>query len=377
MAQATGAANRILSMRPNTTTAPTYPALHSPNGGVSIDFQNVSFTYKTRDTPVLSNLNLHIAPGQFAAFVGASGSGKTTTISLLERFYDASSGVILFNGQDVTTLDPSLYRQHLSLVSQEPILYEGTIRDNIALSVATATDAEITAACTSAQIHDFIASLPDAYATRLGPKGMSLSGGQKQRLSLARALLRKPALLLLDEATSSLDSESEKLVQDAIERAAGARGRTVIAVAHRLATVQKADVIFVMGSGRVLERGSHQELLRVRGVYWQMVSFFVSNDAECVLTLVVSSAGFGPIGPSCRPRAMEGRWIMCEYGIYFEGLTTRLIDTLHSRHARPFLLGKCAHLTLLAVTATTGQEILDPPLHPTSPSLTSNPKQTD
>jgi ATP-binding cassette subfamily B (MDR/TAP) protein 1 len=271
MAQATGAANRILSMRPpDTITAPTYPALRTPSGGVGIDFQNVSFAYKSRDTPVLSNLNLHIAPGQFAALVGASGCGKSTTISLLERFYDATSGTILFNNQDITTLDPALYRQQLSLVSQEPTLYEGSIRDNIALSVDTASDADIEAACTDAQIHDFIVSLPDGYATRLGPKGMSLSGGQKQRLSLARALLRKPRLLLLDEATSSLDSESEKLVQGAIERAAGEGARTIIAVAHRLATIQKADVIFVMGSGRVLEQGSHQELLRKRGVYWQM-----------------------------------------------------------------------------------------------------------
>lgn len=275
MAQATGAANRILSMRSSkSTTTPTCPALRSPSGGISVDFQNVNFAYKSRDTQVLSNLNLHIAPGQFAALVGASGCGKSTTISLLERFYDATSGTILYNDQDITTLDPALYRQQLSLVSQEPTLYEGTIRDNIALSVDTATDVDIEAACTDAQIHEFIISLPEGYSTRLGPKGMSLSGGQKQRLSLARALLRKPRLLLLDEATSSLDSESEKLVQAAIERAAGEGARTVIAVAHRLATIQKADIIFVMGSGRVLEQGNHQELLKKRSVYWQMVSVF-------------------------------------------------------------------------------------------------------
>ncbi|KAF9693236.1 hypothetical protein EKO04_008646 [Ascochyta lentis] len=271
MAQATGAANRILSMRPTKdTTDSVYPALRNPTGGVSVDFEDVSFTYKSRDTQVLSHLNLHVAPGQFVALVGASGCGKSTTISLLERFYDATSGTILYNNQDITTLDPSLYRQQIGLVSQEPTLYEGTIKDNVALSVDTATDSEIEAACKDAQIHEFVASLPDGYNTRLGPKGMSLSGGQKQRLSLARALLRKPKLLLLDEATSSLDSESEKLVQAAIERAAGEGGRTMIAVAHRLATIQKADVIFVMGSGRVLEQGSHQDLLRRRGVYWQI-----------------------------------------------------------------------------------------------------------
>lgn len=286
MAQATGAANRILSMRsPKNTVVPNHAALHNPSDGVSVEFKNVCFAYKSRDTQVLSNLNLHVAPGQFAALVGASGCGKSTTISLLERFYDATSGTVMYNGQDIKSLDPALYRQQLSLVAQEPTLYEGTIRDNIALSVDSATDKDIEAACTDAQIHEFIVSLPDGYNTRLGPKGMSLSGGQKQRLSLARALLRKPRLLLLDEATSSLDSESEKLVQAAIERAAGDGKRTMIAVAHRLATIQKADVIFVMGSGKVLEQGSHQELLKKRGVYWQMVSQKVKSFAPNVLTV--------------------------------------------------------------------------------------------
>lgn len=289
MAQATGAANRILSLRPSKHIAPpTYTSLRDTSGGVGVDFQNVGFAYKARDTQVLSNLNLHVAPGQFAALVGASGCGKSTTISLLERFYDATCGTIFFNGQDITTLDPKLYREHISLVAQEPTLYEGTIRENVALSVDIASDADIEAACTDAQIHEFIISLPDGYNTRLGPKGMSLSGGQKQRLSLARALLRKPKLLLLDEATSSLDSESEKLVQAAIERAAGEGGRTMIAVAHRLATIQKADVIFVMGSGKVLEHGNHHELLKQRGVYWQMVSRILrvsgtnhTDDEQC------------------------------------------------------------------------------------------------
>jgi ATP-binding cassette subfamily B (MDR/TAP) protein 1 len=273
MAQATGAANRILSMRQSNTDKPaSYPPLNTLTEGVGIEFQNVYFTYPSREQPVLSNLNIQIQPGQFAALVGASGCGKSTTVSLLERFYDASSGRILCNGQDITTLDPSEYRKQISLVSQEPTLYEGTIRENVALSVETASDEEIEQACRDAQIHEFITSLPDGYSQRLGPKGMSLSGGQKQRLSLARALLRQPKLLLLDEATSSLDSESEKLVQEAIERAAVQGRRTILSVAHRLATIQKADVIFVLGSGKVLEKGDHQALLKKRGVYWQMVS---------------------------------------------------------------------------------------------------------
>lgn len=264
-------------MRPSSTAPPpSYDPIRPSPSGVALDFRAVNFAYRTRPTPVLNNLNLSIQPGQFAALVGASGCGKSTTISLLERFYDPTAGKIEYNGQDITTLDPHEYRKNISLVSQEPTLYEGTIRENIALSVDDASDADIEAACKDAQIHEFIASLPDGYATRLGPKGMSLSGGQKQRLSLARALLRRPQLLLLDEATSSLDSESEKLVQEAIERAAGEGGRTVVAVAHRLATIQKADVIFVLGSGKVLEKGDHGELVRRRGVYWQMVSSFLS-----------------------------------------------------------------------------------------------------
>lgn len=272
MAAATGAANRILSMRPSDKIQPPkYDNISEPEGGVGVEFQHVYFSYKSREVPVLSDLNIKVAPGQFAALVGASGCGKSTTISLLERFYDADSGRILYNDQNVMSLDPAEFRKQVSLVSQEPTLYEGTIRDNVALSVDKATDEEIQQVCVDAQIHEFITSLPEGYNTRLGPKGMSLSGGQKQRLSLARALLRKPKLLLLDEATSSLDSESEKLVQAAIERAAGDGGKTVIAVAHRLATIQKANVIFVLGSGKVLEQGDHNTLLRKKGVYYQMV----------------------------------------------------------------------------------------------------------
>ncbi|KAF2193244.1 lipid A export ATP-binding/permease protein-like protein msbA [Zopfia rhizophila CBS 207.26] len=272
VAQATGAANRILSMRTwKKIQQPKYDDLRDSDSGVGIEFQNVYFTYKSREVPVLSNLNIKVLPGQFAALVGASGCGKSTTISLLERFYDPDSGAILYNDQDITSLDVNEYRKQISLVSQEPTLYEGTIRENVALSVDSTTDDAVQQACIDAQIHEFVTSLPDGYNTRLGPKGVSLSGGQKQRLSLARALLRKPKLLLLDEATSSLDSESEKLVQAAIERAAGEGARTVLAVAHRLATIQKADVIFVLGSGKVLEKGDHQNLLRKKGVYYQMV----------------------------------------------------------------------------------------------------------
>jgi ATP-binding cassette, subfamily B (MDR/TAP), member 1 len=160
----------------------------------------------------------------------------------------------------------------ISLVAQEPTLFQGTIKENILLGVEESTSAEVLhQACRDAEIHDFIMSLPDGYQTDVGSKGIALSGGQKQRIAIARALIRDPKILLLDEATSSLDSESEKLVQAAFERAG--KGRTMVVVAHRLATVQNADIIFVLGEGKVLETGDHNQLLRKRGVYYQMVSF--------------------------------------------------------------------------------------------------------
>ncbi|KAM3509798.1 hypothetical protein MY11210_006165 [Beauveria gryllotalpidicola] len=239
-------------------------------GGVKIELENVHFRYPTRDTPVFAGLSLTIEKGQFAALVGASGCGKTSIISLLERFYEPTQGRILCNGEDIAKSNVYKYRQHLSLVAQEATLFRGTIRENILLGVdeSTVTDEHLHRVCREAEVHDFIVSLPEGYRTNIGSRGVTLSGGQKQRVAIARALIRRPSILLLDEATSSLDSESERLVQAAFERAG--RGRTMVVVAHRLATVQNAHVIFVLGDGKLLERGNHQELLRKRGVYWQM-----------------------------------------------------------------------------------------------------------
>jgi ATP-binding cassette, subfamily B (MDR/TAP), member 1 len=251
MAEAAAASNRIISMRPPKDEGSTTPvAFQADEGSMGIQFKDVTFTYKSRSIPVLMDMNLKIEPGQFAALVGASGSGKSTIISLLERFYDPDSGTILCGDQDITSVSTKTYRSQLSLVAQESTLYEGTVKENVSLSMgeAEATDEAVEEACRQAQIHDFIVSLPEGYATKLGPKAVQLSGGQRQRLALARALLRKPRLLLLDEATSSLDSESEKLVQGAIERVAGEGGRTVVAVAHRLATIQNADSTFTQCS---------------------------------------------------------------------------------------------------------------------------------
>ncbi|KAE8351679.1 P-loop containing nucleoside triphosphate hydrolase protein [Aspergillus coremiiformis] len=239
----------------------------------AIEFRDVHFRYPTRpEQPVLRGLKLTVKPGQYVALVGPSGCGKSTTIALLERFYDALSGSVLVDGKDITQLNVNSYRSFLSLVSQEPTLYQGTIKENILLGVDQDQIPEeaVVKACKDANIYDFIMSLPEGFNTVVGNKGGMLSGGQKQRVAIARALLRDPKILLLDEATSALDSESEKVVQAALD--AAARGRTTIAVAHRLSTIQKADVIYVFDQGRIIESGTHQELVRNRGRYYELVN---------------------------------------------------------------------------------------------------------
>ncbi|KAK9491115.1 P-loop containing nucleoside triphosphate hydrolase protein [Lipomyces doorenjongii] len=236
-----------------------------------IEFVDVHFRYPTRpEVPVLRGLNMKIQKGQYVALVGASGCGKSTTISLIEEFYQPLAGAVLLDGQDISEFNVNKYRQQLALVSQEPTLYAGSIKYNIQLGSPTpVTDDQIIYVCKQANIHDFIMSLPDGYDTLCGSKGTLLSGGQKQRIAIARALIRQPTILLLDEATSALDSESEKVVQAALDIAA--KGRTTIAVAHRLSTIQNADVIYVFEAGRVCEAGTHQELLAKKGRYYELV----------------------------------------------------------------------------------------------------------
>ncbi|TID19625.1 26S protease regulatory subunit 4 [Venturia nashicola] len=238
-----------------------------------VEFRDVHFRYPTRpEQPVLRGLNLSIKPGQYVALVGASGCGKSTTIALLERFYDPLSGGVYVDGHEVSKLNVNDYRSYLALVSQEPTLYQGTIRENVLLGADRegVPEEEIITACKNANIYDFIMSLPDGFNTVCGQKGGLLSGGQKQRIAIARALLRNPKILLLDEATSALDSESEKIVQLALDKAA--KGRTTIAVAHRLSTIQKADIIYVIDGGRVVEEGSHNYLLSKNGRYAELVT---------------------------------------------------------------------------------------------------------
>ncbi|KAI9782007.1 MAG: GTPase-activating protein [Peltula sp. TS41687] len=240
-----------------------------------IEFRDVHFRYPTRpEQPVLRGLNLTVKPGQYVALVGASGCGKSTTIALLERFYDPLAGGVYVDGKEISGLKLNSYRKHLALVSQEPTLYQGTIRENILLGAsdedATISEEAIIRVCKDANIYDFITSLPEGFSTLVGSKGAMLSGGQKQRIAIARALIRDPKILLLDEATSALDSESEKVVQAALDSAA--QGRTTIAVAHRLSTIQKADMIYVFDQGRIVEHGTHRELLNRKGRYFELVN---------------------------------------------------------------------------------------------------------
>ncbi|KAJ4390616.1 GTPase-activating protein [Gnomoniopsis smithogilvyi] len=238
-----------------------------------IEFKNVHFRYSTRpDQPVLRGLNLTVKPGQYVAFVGASGCGKSTAIALLERFYDPTTGGIFVDGNEISSLNINEYRSHLALVSQEPTMYQGTIRDNILLGTdrLDVSEDEIVCCCRDANIHDFIISLPGGMDTLVGSKGCMLSGGQKQRLAIARALLRRPKVLLLDEATSALDTESEKVVQAALD--AAMKGCTTIAVAHRVSTIKEADAIYVFHQGRIIESGTYDELMQAKGAYFELVN---------------------------------------------------------------------------------------------------------
>jgi len=336
MAQASVAANRIIDLRRKENTDGRLVSLDvgdlgNDDGGIAVEFRNVWFRYPTRDVPILNGLSFNVRPfpivprappvsrsPRWITVANVRPTDPKGTVRRLCRrlglgedhrhlplrtvlrpsplspplsphdalpsnsqasFYRVNAGRILVNGLDASDLSLAPYRRDLSLVAQEPMLFDGTLRANVLLGVdesAADYDAEaaLHQACRDAGIHDFIISLPEGYDTEVGLRGVSLSGGQKQRLSIARALIRSPRLLLLDEATSNLDSETERQVQEVFERTRASR--TMVVVAHRLATIQNADVIFVMGDGRVLEKGTHDSLLKKRGVYWNMVSRFPS-----------------------------------------------------------------------------------------------------
>ncbi|XP_075422827.1 ATP-dependent translocase ABCB1-like isoform X2 [Ascaphus truei] len=244
----------------------------------NLEFRQVKFVYPTRpNVSVLQGLNIKVSKGQTLALVGSSGCGKSTSIQLLERFYDPIDGQVFADGTDTKSLNLMWLRSQLGIVSQEPILFDCSIAENIQYGSNSrqVTQEEIEAAAKAANIHTFIENLPDKYNTRVGDKGSQLSGGQKQRIAIARALIRNPKVLLLDEATSALDTESEKIVQKALDDAR--QGRTCIVIAHRLTTVQNADIIAVIQNGEVVEQGTHSQLLATKGAYHALVNSQVSN----------------------------------------------------------------------------------------------------
>lgn len=258
-----------LDLKPAILDAPgARPVRVNGRGLGRVEFENVSFGYPDESglaSPTLKGVSFAIEPGQFAAFVGPSGAGKTTVSYLIPRFHDASRGRVLFAGDDVTELQQESLLENIGIVSQETYLFHATIGDNLRYAKPGADAADLERACRAANIHDTIASFPQRYDTVVGERGYRLSGGEKQRIAIARVLLKDPAVLILDEATSALDSISERVVQQALD--AASRGRTTIAIAHRLSTIVAADVIFVLEAGEIVERGSHAELMGAGGAY--------------------------------------------------------------------------------------------------------------
>ncbi len=236
-----------------------------------LEFRNVFFSYPTRsDVEVLKGISFEIKPGQVMALVGSSGGGKSTIASLVPRFYDPKSGQILLDGIDLQTLQPSWLRENIGIVAQEPVLISTTIEENIRYGRPSASDDEVKSAAQAANAAEFILGFPEKFKTSVGEKGIQLSGGQKQRVAIARALLKNPKILILDEATSSLDTASEHLVQEALQRLM--QGRTTLVIAHRLATVKTADVIFVVHGGKIVQTGRHEDLARqTDGLYYQLL----------------------------------------------------------------------------------------------------------
>lgn len=252
----------VMDEKPEIQNAPDAVRLLEMTGRV--EFRNVSFAYSA-DNPVLHGVSFTAEPGERIALVGASGSGKSTIVSLIPRFYDVEDGAVLVDGTDVRKAELKSLRSSIGMVLQDPVLFSGSIRDNIMYGNPTASDRELLDACRAANAAEFIGRLPDGFSTDVGEGGVFLSGGQKQRLTIARAFLKNPRILILDEATSALDPESEHLIQDALDRLMV--GRTTFIIAHRLATITKADRIFVLQHGRIAESGTHMELLKMNGVY--------------------------------------------------------------------------------------------------------------
>lgn len=253
----------ILDVEPDITDTADAVELKSIRG--DIVFDNVSFQYKDGQETVLSNIDLNVKAGEYLALVGTSGGGKTTLCSLIPRFYDVAEGRILLDGMDIRNIKIASLRNHIGIVQQDVYLFAENIMENIRYGKPDATDAEVIEAAKRADAHEFIMALPDGYETDIGQRGVKLSGGQKQRLSIARVFLKNPPILIFDEATSALDNESEKIVQDSLEKLA--KNRTTFVIAHRLTTIQNAGKILVLTEKGIEEQGTHEELLQKNGIY--------------------------------------------------------------------------------------------------------------
>jgi subfamily B ATP-binding cassette protein MsbA len=252
----------IMDEKPEIVDSPAAIELSNVRGDVT--FEDVSFAYN-HGCPILKDVTFSVNAGQKVALVGKSGSGKTTIVNLIPRLYDVSSGRVMIDGHDVRDLKIKSLRRHIAMVLQDPVLFSGTIRENILYGNPSASEKDIIKATIAANAYDFIESLPEGFETQVGERGTLLSGGQKQRITIARAFLKDPEILILDEATSSLDSQSEYLIQDAMVRLV--KGRTTFIIAHRLSTIIHADLIFVLSAGSIIESGTHEELLNKQSAY--------------------------------------------------------------------------------------------------------------
>jgi subfamily B ATP-binding cassette protein MsbA len=280
----------IIDTRPSVQDVPDALALPVSQGRIT--FENVSFSYAD-GVHVIQDVSLEIQPGEILALVGPSGAGKSTIFNLIPRFYDPTGGVIRIDGQDLRSATQASLRAQMAIVPQETILFGGTIRENILYGRLDATEDELIAAAQAANAHDFILAFPKQYETVVGERGANLSGGQRQRISIARAILKDPRILLLDEATSSLDNESEELVQEALDRLMHTQRRTTVIIAHRLSTIKVAHRIAVLDNGRIIELGSHKQLMEKNGLYARLYSMQFRNPEEELAALLAKARAEG------------------------------------------------------------------------------------